>query len=215
MAGEVSDWSRRRLLKLPAAQPSLSRVSWARRNCENENQRHSNHELTGPRTYVLVKVVADNGHYGVAEAYGLPSIGVKEQIEAFKPLLGGGNLEIDAIYTYMGIGGREFSGTRTDGSAHSLMPPPAASRWRFGIFKARPSASLQRRCWEEGSAIKSASTTMRHPATCWTKLHAGSGRQRSRRIPAALPRTRSGFAIQTRRRTVPATWAIECLPPKS
>jgi L-alanine-DL-glutamate epimerase-like enolase superfamily enzyme len=78
--------------------------------------------LTGPRTYVLVKVVADNGHYGVAEAYGLPSIGVKEQIEALKPLLVGKDpLEIDAIYTFMGIGGRELSGTRTDGSAHSLM----------------------------------------------------------------------------------------------
>jgi hypothetical protein len=66
--------------------------------------------LTGPRTYVLVKVVADNGHYGIAEAYGLPSIGVKEQIEALKPLLVGKNpLEIDAIYTYMGIGGPELS----------------------------------------------------------------------------------------------------------
>src|SRR5882724_9108039 len=78
--------------------------------------------LTGPRTYVLVKVIADNGHYGIAEAYGLPSIGVKEQIQALKPLLVGKNpLEIDTIYTFMGIGGPELSGTRTDGSAHSLM----------------------------------------------------------------------------------------------
>src|SRR6201999_1699329 len=78
--------------------------------------------LTGHRTYVFVKVTADNGHYGIAEAYGLPSIGVKEQIAALKPLLVGKNpLEIDAIYTFMGIGGRELSGTRTDGSAHSLM----------------------------------------------------------------------------------------------
>src|SRR5579859_1690664 len=78
--------------------------------------------LTGPRTYVLVKVSADNGHYGIAEAYGLPSIGVKEQIQALKPLMVGKNpLEIDAIYTFMGMGGPELSGTRTDGSAHSLM----------------------------------------------------------------------------------------------
>jgi L-alanine-DL-glutamate epimerase-like enolase superfamily enzyme len=79
--------------------------------------------LTGQRTYVYVKVVADNGQFGIAEAYGTPDIGIKEQIQALKPLLVGKNpLEIDAIYTYMGIGGPELSGTRTDGSAHSLMP---------------------------------------------------------------------------------------------
>src|ERR1700691_4739351 len=37
--------------------------------------------LQGPsRTYVLVKVLADDGQYGIAEAYGTPGIGVKEQI---------------------------------------------------------------------------------------------------------------------------------------
>ena len=74
--------------------------------------------LTGPRTYVYVKVVADNGHFGIAEAYGTPSIGTKEQIHALKPLLVGKNpLEIDSIYTYLGINGPALSGTRTDGSA--------------------------------------------------------------------------------------------------
>jgi L-alanine-DL-glutamate epimerase-like enolase superfamily enzyme len=78
--------------------------------------------LTGPRTYVYVKVTADNGHSGIAEAYGTPSIGVKEQVHALKPLLVGKNpLEIDPIYTYLGINGPALSGTRTDGSAHSLM----------------------------------------------------------------------------------------------
>jgi L-alanine-DL-glutamate epimerase-like enolase superfamily enzyme len=78
--------------------------------------------LTGPRTYVYVKVTADNGHAGIAEAYGTPSIGVKEQVHALKPLLVGKNpLEIDSIYTYLGINGPALSGTRTDGSAHSLM----------------------------------------------------------------------------------------------
>ena len=33
--------------------------------------------LTGPRTYVLVKVTADDGTYGIAEAYGTPGVGVK------------------------------------------------------------------------------------------------------------------------------------------
>src|ERR1700761_7602500 len=78
--------------------------------------------VTGPRTYVYVKVSADNGHFGIAEAYGTPSIGTKEQIHALKPLLVGKNpLEIDAVYTYLGINGPALSGTRTDGSAHSLM----------------------------------------------------------------------------------------------
>ena len=36
--------------------------------------------LTGPRTYVLVKVTADDGTYGIAEAYGTPGVGVKDQI---------------------------------------------------------------------------------------------------------------------------------------
>src|ERR1700686_4105666 len=42
--------------------------------------------IQGPsRTYVLVKVVADDGLFGVAEAYGTPGIGVKEQILSMKP----------------------------------------------------------------------------------------------------------------------------------
>jgi L-alanine-DL-glutamate epimerase-like enolase superfamily enzyme len=57
--------------------------------------------VQGPsRTYVLVKVVADDGIYGVAEAYGTPGIGVKEQILSMKPgLVGKDPLEIDAVYT--------------------------------------------------------------------------------------------------------------------
>ena len=78
--------------------------------------------ITGPRTYTLVKVVADDGTYGIAEAYGTPAIGVKEQILDLKPgLVGKDPLEIDAIYTSMGEGGKSLSGTRTDGSAHNLM----------------------------------------------------------------------------------------------
>src|ERR1039457_2534395 len=41
--------------------------------------------LQGPsRTYLLVKVLANDGLYGVAEAYGTPGIGVKEQILSMK-----------------------------------------------------------------------------------------------------------------------------------
>ena len=60
--------------------------------------------LQGPsRNYTLVKIIADDGIYGIGEAYGSPAAGVKAQIEAVKPTLIGKNpLEIDAIYTGMG-----------------------------------------------------------------------------------------------------------------
>lgn len=78
--------------------------------------------LTGPRTYTLVKVTAENGAYGIGEAYGSPAIGTKEQILDLKPLLVGKDpLGIDVIYTHLGEGGKSLSGTRTDGSAHMLM----------------------------------------------------------------------------------------------
>ena len=79
--------------------------------------------VQGPsRTYVLVKVAADDGVYGVAEAYGTPAIGVKEQVLSMRPgLMGKDPLEIDSIYTFLDEHVRDLSGTRTDGSAHNLM----------------------------------------------------------------------------------------------
>lgn len=78
--------------------------------------------IQGPRTYTLVKIEADDGLYGVGEAYGSPGVGVKEQILALKPwLLGKDPLEIDVIYTLLGEHSRGLAGSRTDGSAHSLM----------------------------------------------------------------------------------------------
>src|SRR5262249_54028432 len=79
--------------------------------------------LQGPsRTYLLVKVLADDGLYGTAEAYGTPAIGVREQILAMKPrLIGKDPLEIDIIYTQLDEHAKDLSGTRTDGSAHNLM----------------------------------------------------------------------------------------------
>src|SRR4051812_9327906 len=76
----------------------------------------------GGRTYTLVKIVSDAGIYGIGEAYGTPGVGVKEQIESLKPwLVGKDPLEIDALYTQMGVHAKNLSGARTDGSAHSLM----------------------------------------------------------------------------------------------
>ena len=79
--------------------------------------------MQGPsRTYTLVKVSADDGRSGVAEAYGSPGVGVKEQVLSLKPwLVGKDPLEIDKLYTSMGEGTRNLSGTRTDGSAHNLI----------------------------------------------------------------------------------------------
>jgi L-alanine-DL-glutamate epimerase-like enolase superfamily enzyme len=79
--------------------------------------------IQGPsRTYLLVKVMADDGLEGIAEAYGTPGVGVKEQILALKPgLIGKDPLEIDTLYTRLDEHARDLSGTRTDGSAHNLM----------------------------------------------------------------------------------------------
>ena len=73
--------------------------------------------IQGPsRTYLLVKVDAGDGLFGVAEAYGTPAIGVKEQILSMKPgLVGKDPLEIDAIYTFLDDRAKDLSGTRTDG----------------------------------------------------------------------------------------------------
>lgn len=78
--------------------------------------------LQGPRTYALIRIVADDGLYGIAEAYGSPAVGTKEQVLALRPwLIGKDPLEIDVLYTHMGEGGNSLSGSRTDGSAHNLM----------------------------------------------------------------------------------------------
>jgi L-alanine-DL-glutamate epimerase-like enolase superfamily enzyme len=78
--------------------------------------------LQGGRTYTLVKIVSDAGIYGIGEAYGSPGIGVKAQILSLKPwLIGKDPLEIDALYTMMGVRSASLSGSRTDGSAHMLI----------------------------------------------------------------------------------------------
>jgi L-alanine-DL-glutamate epimerase-like enolase superfamily enzyme len=74
------------------------------------------------RNYVLIKITSDAGVYGIGEGYGSPGVGVKEQVLSLKPwLVGKDPLEIDKLYTQMGEGTRDLSGTRTDGSAHNLL----------------------------------------------------------------------------------------------
>jgi L-alanine-DL-glutamate epimerase-like enolase superfamily enzyme len=70
--------------------------------------------MQGPRTYTLVRVESDSGHFGIGEAYGSPGAGVKEQVLTLRPdFLRKDPLEIDVLYTMLE--------RRTDGSAHSLM----------------------------------------------------------------------------------------------
>lgn len=119
-----SDLSRRRFLGLGAAIPFLAgfqalSASERRRTAIQDVQVMI---LEGGRTYTLVKITADNGAYGIGEAYGSPGIGVKEGILSLRPwLIGKDPLEIDALYTNMGRGSRNLAGTRTDGSAHNLI----------------------------------------------------------------------------------------------
>src|SRR5271154_2485046 len=78
--------------------------------------------LQGPRSYTFVRVVSDDGLFGIGEAYGSPGVGVKEQVLSLKPwLLNRDPLEIDTLYTTMGEHTAALSGTRTDGSAHMLL----------------------------------------------------------------------------------------------
>jgi L-alanine-DL-glutamate epimerase-like enolase superfamily enzyme len=121
--------------------------------------------LSGDRTYTLVKVVADNGMFGIAEAYGSPAIGTKQQILELKPLLVGKDpLGIDAIYTEMGRGGNSLAGTRTDGSAHNLM---------------RAASGIEMALWDLAGKILGVSTTT---------LLGGKFRDRVRVYDHAAPR---------------------------
>ena len=88
--------------------------------------------VQGPsRTYILVKVVADDGIYGVAEAYGTPAIGVKEQILSLKPgLVGKDPLEIDVIYTFLDSG--QAKSQRDPDGRFSSQPDARCQRYRDG-----------------------------------------------------------------------------------
>ncbi|MBI1791136.1 MAG: mandelate racemase/muconate lactonizing enzyme family protein [Acidobacteria bacterium] len=116
--------SRRQFLGLAATTPFLARFHQL---AAAERKRVKIRDvqammLQGPRTYTLVKIVSDDGLFGIGEAYGSPGVGVKEQVLALKPsLVGKDPLEIDVIYTFMGSRSESLSGSRTDGSAHNLM----------------------------------------------------------------------------------------------
>jgi L-alanine-DL-glutamate epimerase-like enolase superfamily enzyme len=123
------DCSRRQFLRGVAAAPLLAAarpLATARAAAQRKRPKIRDVQvmmLQGPgRTYTLIGITADSGHHGIAEAYGSPGVGIKEQVLSLKPwLVGKDPLEIDALYTHMGEGTPSLSGTRTDGSAHTLM----------------------------------------------------------------------------------------------
>jgi L-alanine-DL-glutamate epimerase-like enolase superfamily enzyme len=123
------DCSRRQFLRGVAAAPLLAAarpLATARAAAQRKRPKIRDVQvmmLQGPgRTYTLIGITADSGHHGIAEAYGSPGVGIKEQVLSLKPwLVGKDPLEIDALYTHMGDGTPSLSGTRTDGSAHNLM----------------------------------------------------------------------------------------------
>ncbi len=119
------DLTRRGLLRAAAALPLLGACG---RLAGSERKRVKVRDLQtmtmqgASRTYVLVRVTADDGQYGIGEAYGTPGEGVKEQILSLKEwLVGKDPLEIDALYTNLGVRTKDLSGTRTDGSAHNFL----------------------------------------------------------------------------------------------
>ena len=75
-------WSRRKFLGVAGGTALLSGVGWvsgflplaAAEKVRAKITDIQTMTLTGQRTYVYVKVVADNGQFGIAEAYGTPSI---------------------------------------------------------------------------------------------------------------------------------------------
>lgn len=115
--------SRRQFLATAAAAPFLSRFHTltAQEKGRTKIRDVQTMTLQGGRTYILVKITADNGAFGIGEAYGSPGFGVKEQIHSLKSwLVGKDPLEIDTIYTNLGKGASSLSGSRTDGSAHNF-----------------------------------------------------------------------------------------------
>lgn len=121
----MSDISRRSFLgagALASVMPHYSRLAEVEK-AKRKIRDVQTMTIQGPgRTYCLVKVTADDGVSGVAEAYGTPAVGVKEQVLAMKPwLVGKDPLEIDVLYTFLDLHAPNLAGTRTDGSAHNLL----------------------------------------------------------------------------------------------
>ena len=86
-----SNPSRRRFLGLAASVPFLARYHQLAAAVKKTVKIRDVQVmvLQGGRTYTLIKIVSDDGLYGIAEAYGTPGVGIKEQVLSLKPWLVG------------------------------------------------------------------------------------------------------------------------------
>jgi L-alanine-DL-glutamate epimerase-like enolase superfamily enzyme len=119
----TTSFSRRQFLTAAAAAPWLANYHMlAAAEIGQHKIRDVQVMILQGRTYTLVKILAEDGIFGIAEAYGSPGSGVKQQILDLRQwLIGKDPLEIDRLYSTLGVGGASLSGARTDGSAHMLM----------------------------------------------------------------------------------------------
>ena len=83
-AMRARDCSRRQFLRGVAAAPLLAAarpLATARAAAQRKRPKIRDVQvmiLQGPgRTYTLIRITADTGHHGIAEAYGSPGVGVK------------------------------------------------------------------------------------------------------------------------------------------
>jgi len=91
------------------------------------------------------KLFSDDGLYGIAEAYGTPAVGVKEQVLSLKPwLVGKDPLEIDKLYVTMGEA-----------------PPSSAARARMArrTTLMRAVSGVEMALWDLAGKILGAPTT--------------------------------------------------------
>src|SRR5262245_66562660 len=106
--------SRRQFLGAAAAAPFLTayhRLAAAERKRVKIRDVQTMTLQGASRTYVLLRIVSDDGLHGIGEAYGTPGVGVSEQIVSIKPwLVGKDPLEIDTLYTGLGVGTKDLYG---------------------------------------------------------------------------------------------------------
>ena len=164
------------------------------------------------RTYTLVKITSDAGLYGIAEAYGSPGVGVKEQVLSLKPwLVGKDPLEIDKLYTQMGE-----AHARLERHAHRRLgaqPDARGQRHRNGVVgpggegprRAHLDAA-RRKVPRQGARLRS----RRAAQHARQGVRRGLGGQGRKRIRAASPATSSDSPTAIRRPTRRATCPIAC-----
>ena len=128
---------------------------------------------------------------------------MSEQIVSIRPwLVGKDPLEIDTLYSGLGVGTKDLSGTRTDGSAHKLIRAASGIEMALGILPAKSFPCRPARCLAADSATGSASTIMKLRRTCWIRHNAASGHRRS--VPILADSRRTNLASHARiRKLIP------------